>query len=647
MKQLDLKKSRLWGWALALVVILTSVGMTPAHARKITVKSNPEGALKFKFDYNEYAENRVIELNGFGDAQIQAIIQNTDIYELDHVELAGTTVRSSLIDISGSKNHIIEVTVQRMGDDAEMVVFLKNKGGAVVPMHMVSLGETAGATLKATYKGTTDVFSGGEVESGKTLVVTAILAEPEKYIVSHWEDAEYNTIPSTNGKTEIEYTVTKPATLKVVLKEKEANLCKVTVKEVKGATIKVETTEGGTPSAAGVAQGTALVVKVQVTDNNQQLSKVMAGEQELTADAEGKYSFTIEKDTEVTVVLTPKQKHTVTLATNPVEGGKLNTKDPITAPVLHGTKIYLYADPAEGYKFVSLSDGTNPITEIQIDGDNRYFVYTVMGDVTLTATFQKKEEEIQLYKVIVPEVAGATITLTDEAGKPVPAEGVKKNSKVFVKVEVTDNTKEVESVKANTTPLTANEEGKYPVTVESETTITVVLKDKVSEPITEYTITFSTNDDKMGTIVGKSGTLLFDLKPIKSGDKVAFTKQVSFTATANEGYEIEKWEVDGKIEGKYEKKTTIAIKFTEGATHTVKVYFKIKTDTSVEQAAVATVHLAAGNLVIEGFQAPQAVVYNMLGEVVCTTNQTVVDFGNMPKGIYLVRVNGKVFKVVK
>lgn len=75
---------------------------------------------------------------------------------------------------------------------------------------------------------------------------------------------------------------------------------------------------------------------------------------------------------------------------------------------------------------------------------------------------------------------------------------------------------------------------------------------------TAYSVTFGSNDISMGSVIAKNGS-----SNISSGDGVAENREVTFTATANEGYKFDGWYSDAGC--------TTAIEGATGATYTTTV----------------------------------------------------------------------------
>ena len=87
-----------------------------------------------------------------------------------------------------------------------------------------------------------------------------------------------------------------------------------------------------------------------------------------------------------------------------------------------------------------------------------------------------------------------------------------------------------------------------------------------------YTVTYSAGEN--GTLAATYENDDADDVPIASGDKVKEGTSVTFTATPNEGYLVDKWLIDGEVDSDYGDETEIA--FSVEANKEVKVLFKQK-----------------------------------------------------------------------
>ena len=105
------------------------------------------------------------------------------------------------------------------------------------------------------------------------------------------------------------------------------------------------------------------------------------------------------------------------------------------------------------------------------------------------------------------------------------------------------------------------------VEIYENTSVKVVFKQ-----IQMYTVTYSAGEN--GSLAATYENDAADEVPLASGDKVKAETYVTFTATPNEGYLVDKWLIDGEVDSDYTGDTEIA--FSVEANKEVKVLFKQK-----------------------------------------------------------------------
>lgn len=77
--------------------------------------------------------------------------------------------------------------------------------------------------------------------------------------------------------------------------------------------------------------------------------------------------------------------------------------------------------------------------------------------------------------------------------------------------------------------------GTYGIKMTASGSNFLVSLSKVPEPVTKHTVTFGTNDAKMGSVSASDGTALTSPASVEEG------KEVTFTANANDGYKFDGW----------------------------------------------------------------------------------------------------------
>lgn len=145
----------------------------------------------------------------------------------------------------------------------------------------------------------------------------------------------------------------------------------------------------------------------------------------------------------------------------------------------------------------------------------------------------------------------------------------------------------------------------------------------------------------------ENGTVTANLNgtAIANGGKVDRGASVTFVATPNKGYILKEWTVNGKVS---DNKTTTLTLVAEKDLTVTAVFQKDNAIANITNDNVK-VFIHNNNLVISGLQKEQTVaVYAITGQLI---KQTITmqgfNIGDLASGIYLIKLNNKVYKVVK
>ena len=159
-----------------------------------------------------------------------------------------------------------------------------------------------------------------------------------------------------------------------------------------------------------------------------------------------------------------------------------------------GQTVTLTITPNEGYEIDSVKANDKVLSGAT------YSFKLVEGENNVEVTFKAKAVE--------PEVEyNITYTASEDYDvKELSATKAKKGQTVTFKVEVKNENKELDEVKANGTALTAND-GVYSFVMgEADAVIEVTLKDKAVEPEVEYNITYTASEDYTVTNLATKAT---------------------------------------------------------------------------------------------------------------------------------------------
>lgn len=159
-----------------------------------------------------------------------------------------------------------------------------------------------------------------------------------------------------------------------------------------------------------------------------------------------------------------------------------------------GQTVTLTITPNEGYEIDSVKANDKVLS------GTTYSFKLVEGENNVEVTFKAKAVE--------PEVEyNITYAASEDYDvKELSATKAKKGQTVTFKVEVKNENKELDEVKANGTVLTAND-GVYSFVMgEADAVIEVTLKDKAVEPEVEYNITYTASEDYTVTNLATKAT---------------------------------------------------------------------------------------------------------------------------------------------
>ncbi len=266
--------------------------------------------------------------------------------------------------------------------------------------------------------------------------------------------------------------------------------------------------------------------------------------------AAGKSECSKTIDADMTVVVYFKKTagqaatHTVTVSAEPEYGGKnyvaikdYDTYDLIASgsAVADGKAIYVYAYCDKNkYKFDYWE--VNGVRSEEFTSD-KIKNYVVTEDVTFKAYFK----ELELLPVTFSVNGPGTVIAKDSKGKLLNS-GDKILEGFYVRFVATPGENaEIQDWTINGVNTKA---GKTKVSYQMDPTQpnTIVANFVSTAPAKEYVVNFVADPAEGGSVTAEN-TVTY--KPVKTGASVAENASLKFTATANEGYEFEKWTVNG------------------------------------------------------------------------------------------------------
>lgn len=512
-----------------------------------------------------------------------------------------------------------------------------NEGGE--PVYTVTWdGETTGGSLKVVYASDESVevingVTGVPADTELKVIVTTDPAYNFKSLSYQLGDAE----PVTFEAEPYTFTLTDDAVLTAVFEEKTPVLRYIVggFKNGWGTTVitagdeVITVGEGQTcDKELEVAKGTEVTVSTSVAEGGIAqgvVATLRINDKAVALDSEGKYTFTMEKDTKLAVEYDLK-KYNVTFNTAGEGtvalkyGGYTSSDNVINAD----TEFEVVATPASGWilKASTLTIGGEPKTGT---------TFKATGDVVVNTVF-----EMQKYDLAVEQPEeGATISVKIQ-GKDeelVPGEGILSYGDVLeITVELDDHYV-LNGLMVNGMSQ-GNETTVYTYTVgEEDVTISADVElEKFALEIEEV---------EGITIAVRAQDVAGVIKPGKSA--VQYGQVLLIGVAVNEGYILKSVSVNGNIidavEGKY--------------THTVDgdvtITAVVEKDTSsIDSVENGTVYYNAAEQVLYTGNAESVKVYDLSGRLVLNAdNCERVSLAGLADGIYTAVVDGKVVKLNK
>ena len=227
------------------------------------------------------------------------------------------------------------------------------------------------------------------------------------------------------------------------------------------------------------------------------------------------------------------------------ESGTLTATLQNNASVVSGTEVTFTATPNEGYEVESWT--VNGVTETSSEVTK---TVTVTAETTVSVAFKKQQ-----FAVNFSAGEGGSIAATAGEAEVKNADLIEYGTALTFTTTPNEGY-EVESWTVNGVTETSSEVTKT-VTVTAETTVSVTFKKQ------QFAVNFSAGEG--GSIAAAAGE-----NEVKNADLIEYGAALTFTATPNEGYEVESWTVNGVTETSSELTKTVTVT----AATTVSVTFK-------------------------------------------------------------------------
>ncbi len=423
------------------------------------------------------------------------------------------------------------------------------------------------------------VHTGDKVSKGSRISVTA--TEGDGYEFDHWEiDGQ-----SSNEYTRVrfEYVVEKDVTFKASFRKLESLAVTFSAEgpgSIRGA-------NRGRPITSGqiLEEGTTLHFYATANADAEFRDWTVNGVKE--SEGIPSLEYEVQKGKPNTVVANfvsavTTQEYVVTFVADPIDGGTVTAENTVTyamvssgASVAENTFLKFKAEPKEGYEFDSWT-----VNGLPADGsfiDPMELSREITGETSVVAHFKSAApaEEYTVTFAAEPEGQG-TLTATRydrENDEEVPFESGEKFSGESIFITFTakpgaDYKVEKWLVNGEAIDMPSNP-NEYIHELKADVEVKVVFTAKPNEVTLQYSVPTGEGGQIAVAVTPKGGG---DAVSVESGKKVARGSSVTFTATPSEGYEVEKWLVNGSEDRKASQNTTLTMTLEEDTD--VQLYFK-------------------------------------------------------------------------
>ena len=497
-------------------------------------------------------------------------------YEVEKWEFNGTVDESS----NGRKE-----CSKTIDADMTVVVYFKQTAGQTATHTVTVSAEPASEKNYVAIKDYDtygDIASGSAVEEGKLINVYAY-CDKNKYKFDYWEVDGVRSDEFTTDKIR-GYVVTEDVTFKAYFKE--LAMLPVTFSVNGPGTIVVKNSSGKVLTSGDKVLEGAYVRFVATPGENAELRDWTING---ATDKVGKTKFSYKMDPSKpnTIVAnfvstaTP-QEYVVTFVADPVDGGSVTAENTVTykeiasgSSVAESAYLKFKAEPKEGYEFDNWTVNGLPAEGSFIDPME--LSREITGETSVVAHFKSAApaEEYTVTFAAEPEGQG-TLTATRydrENDEEVPFESGEKFSGENIFITFTakpgaDYKVEKWLVNGEAIDMPSNP-NEYIHELKADVDVKVVFTAKPNEVTLQYSVPTGEGGQIAVAVTPKGGG---DAVSVESGKKVARGSSVTFTATPSEGYEVEKWLVNGSEDRQAGQNTTLTMTLEEDTD--VQLYFK-------------------------------------------------------------------------
>ena len=613
---------------------------SPQPTNFIGVSVNIEEAGTYKFNYRT-------RLTDYGTVSVQLVYSGTQPYEenfepaSDVIEIPVSTtlpaqqIESDEIELQAGE-YLFALNVTESSSDAWGTLFvgdfnLYKKGAAPVEQApLLTWAAPENGTIAVTVAGET-VESGAEVEAGTEVVATFTPAEGYELetVTLGGEDVTTDVVDGVltfvMGEEDVELAATFSAvqpeyTWRVVDSDPMSGTDNSWDKS-ESFRGKYATETGPSTGNGAVIDGYSYCMGAMATQNNDFIGHYVevaqSGTYKVSFSARLDNSGGASSDASVTVAIYYAEGVTMNNSEGRLGDEFTKAGEDVTLTLTNN----LPATMVESQE-VKLEAGTRYAFAVNVTSYNKTGYSTLyVGDFKLMK--QVQAGEIETYTVTWAEPENGTLTVTTDTGTLQSGETVEAGTSITV-TATPDEGYELETLTVGGEAFTSGES----YVVEANTEIVATFAEV---PPTMYTVSWTADNCDI-TVETTDGTT------VKNGGEVAEGTELTITATAADGYELESLTVNDEA-------------FENGATWTVDGDVTIVATvrgTGIDEAMADGIYYDAASQTLHVGEAQALSVYDVTGrKVVETAVDGTFDASALRGGIYIAVVDGKVVKFRK
>ena len=562
-----------------------------------------------------------------------------------------------------------------VNDNIKVEPVLKAKAAPQPTMYTVTLGElsnTKGFFYAFYGEDMTTIQSGASLPAGTEVSFQVDAADG--YELDYWM---VDDVKSDDTSNPLVITLSKNVKVVPVMKEKAAPqpttyTVTLTQPDATQGTMTAHYTDDATKAVtdgASVEKDTQVTFVVAPKEGYEMASwKVDDETKSLESADPNQLTLTVTADLKVEPVLKAKAPVTPTEATLTItrEGiggtvsGKYVTPDEKTFSIWEGntkqvplgSTVTLTANLTAGFEVTYTNNG-NPAPAEALSAEGKVYTFTVNGDATVVAKIDKKQVTGEFTVKCVADPADGGVVSASTAEGPITSETkVAAGTLITVNATAKENF-EVDQWFLNDKELT-DRKGKESHTFALTENVTIKVTFKSTQPPAEYAVTVESvlPSAEAGTVklFYKDGSV------VASGTKVVTGSEMYVEVKPADKYELETLQVgETKIpagDEKLIKQADGGFKYAFTVTEATKIQATFKLINAIEQltAGQVAVYVTNGGTRLEVAGAAEGAevrLYDYTGQLLLASTEHALDISALPAGSYIVLVGNYTTRIVK